>query len=339
MPTKIRPHAPKWLFPGIIQYGNLIAVKWKEFISDYLTFSRKDRVGVLVIIGMTLIIFFLPKFFSGNAHSKSPKNDTSWVLAMKQLEQEQKKDYDEKNNDESGYAYQYDHSQNTYLEKKSGELFFFDPNKLSSSEWKRLGLRDKTIRTIENYLSKGGHFRKPEDLQKVYGLHKDEYERLAPYIKIELSVVSDISKNEKEIIDKNPTPRYSAIDVNAADTSAFISLPGIGSKLAARIVNFREKLGGFYSVLQIGETFGLPDSTFQKIKQYLKLENTSVKKININTATVDELKAHPYVKWSIANPIVSYRNEHGPFSSIEDIKKVMAVTDEIYNKIAPYLTK
>jgi competence ComEA-like helix-hairpin-helix protein len=115
-------------------------------------------------------------------------------------------------------------------------------------------------------------------------------------------------------------------------------LPGIGSKLAVRIVTFREKLGGFYSVEQIGETYGLPDSTFQKIKQYLKLDNSSVKKININTASIDEMKTHPYIKYSIANPIIAYRNEHGAFSKIEDIKKVMAVTDEIYKKIAPYLT-
>jgi competence ComEA-like helix-hairpin-helix protein len=126
--------------------------------------------------------------------------------------------------------------------------------------------------------------------------------------------------------------------VNTADTTTLISLPGIGSKLATRIITFREKLGGFYSVEQIGETYGLPDSTFQKIKQYLKLDNVSVKKININTATVDEMKAHPYIKYSLANPIVAYRNEHGMFSTIEDIKKVMAVTDEVYKKIAPYLS-
>jgi len=128
------------------------------------------------------------------------------------------------------------------------------------------------------------------------------------------------------------------IDINTADTSAFISLPGIGSKLAARIVTFREKLGGFYSVEQIGETYGLADSTFQKIKQYFKLDNASVKKININTATVDEMKSHPYIKYSLANPILAYRNEHGAFSKIEDVRKVMIITDQIYEKIAPYLT-
>jgi competence ComEA-like helix-hairpin-helix protein len=138
---------------------------------------------------------------------------------------------------------------------------------------------------------------------------------------------------------KTYTAKYSAIDINIADTSAFVSLPGIGSKLASRIVSFREKLGGFCTIEQIGETYGLPDSTFQKIKQYLKIDNPSLKKIDLNTATVDDLKIHPYIRLSLANPIVAYRNEHGAFSKIEDIKKVMAVTDEIYKKIAPYLPR
>lgn len=73
------------------------------------------------------------------------------------------------------------------------------------------------------------------------------------------------------------------VTINDADTSAFIALPGIGSKLSARIVAFRDKLGGFYSVEQIGETWGLADSTFQKIKGRLQVSG-EVRKINVNTA-------------------------------------------------------
>jgi len=252
----------------------------------------------------------------------------------------------QKNNNENAYAYQYDKRKSSYNENDiiKGELFHFDPNTITGSEWKRLGLRDKTIKTIENYRSKGGRFYKPEDLQRIYGLRDDEYERLKPFIKIESNTPQKneelVSSKPKDEIQSSKTygARYSIIDVNIADSTAFISLPGIGSKLATRIITFREKLGGFYSIEQIGETYGLPDSTFQKIKQYLKLDNPAVKKININTATVDEMKAHPYIKYSLANPIVSYRTEHGPFSKVEDIKKVMAVTEDTYKKIAPYLS-
>src|SRR6185437_7375519 len=91
------------------------------------------------------------------------------------------------------------------------------------------------------------------------------------------------------------------IDVNLADTTALISLPGIGSKLAQRIIAFRNKLGGFYSIEQVGETYLLPDSTFQKIKPKLTIVGNNVKQININVASIDEMKAHPYLRYNLAN--------------------------------------
>jgi len=324
-------------------------VKWGEFIKDYLSFTQKERIGILTVVSVILFTLFLPDILSKTTSNRPIKMDTTWMAAVKRSEikvQDSSADHYQKNDNENAYAYQYDKRKSSYIKNDliKGELFYFDPNSITASEWKKLGLRDKTIKTIENYRSKGGRFYKPEDLQRIYGLHDNEYERLKPYIKIG----SNTSKTNEESISSKPideiqpsktyAARYSIIDVNTADTTAFISLPGIGSKLAARIITFREKLGGFYSVEQIGEIYGLPDSTFQKIKQYLKLNNFSVKKININTATVDEMKAHPYIKYGLANPIIAYRNEHGSFSKIEDIKKVMAVTDEIYEKIAPYLS-
>ena len=324
-------------------------MKWHEFIRDYLLFTRKERIGILTVVSVILLTLFLPDILSKSTRNRPIKMDTAWMTAVKRSEiivQDSSNNDYQKNDNDNASTYQYDKRKSSYNENDitKGELFYFDPNTITEPEWKKLGLRDKTIKTIENYLSKGGHFYKPADLQKIYGLHADEYERLRSYIKIE----SNTSRTNQEFVSpktkdeiqpaKIYTARYSIIDVNTADTTAFISLPGIGSKLAARIVTFRKKLGGFYSVEQIGETYGLPDSTFQNIKQWLKLDNASVKKININTATVDEMKSHPYIKYNLANPIVTYRNEHGSFSKVEDIKKVMVVTDEIYKKIEPYLS-
>jgi len=323
-------------------------LKWHDFIKDYLAFTRKERIAMLIIAGLILFVLFLPDMLPNKSKNKLALLDTAWAEAVKKLEikiEDSSNDSNQYSDNENANAYQWDKRKSSYNESETpkGELFYFNPNTISNSDWKRLGLRDKTIQTIEKYISNGGHFYKPADLQKIYGLKTEEYARLKPYIRIESKTTST---NEHFVLLKpkdelkrarSYTASYSVIDINSADTSGFISLPGIGSKLALRIVNFRDKLGGFYSVDQVGETYGLPDSTFQKIKQYLKLDNASVKKININSATIDEMKAHPYFKYSLANPIVAYRNEHGPFSKIEDIKKVMAVTDEVYNKISPYL--
>jgi competence protein ComEA len=313
-------------------------MSWRTTVQDYLRFTRKDRIGILVILFFILLVLLFPKFIARSTGSEVIAPDSAWIASMKSLEE---LNSEGRTIEEDEHSYQYDKVVNTYQPK--GELFYFDPNSITESEWRKLGVRDKTIRTILNYRGKGGKFRKPEDLQKVYGLRQSEYDRLAPFIQITpaVSQSSPIQDPNDKLISKSFEKKYSrdyaVVDINTADTSALIALPGIGSKLAARIVSFREKLGGFYSIDQVRQTFGLPDSTFQKIKQYLKLENIQLRKININTATIGELKAHPYIRYGIANPMIAYRNEHGPFLKLEDIRNVMAVTNEVYEKIKFYL--
>ena len=221
----------------------------------------------------------------------------------------------------------------------NGALFNFDPNTITAAEWKKLGVRDKTINTIQHFIAKGGKFRQPDDIKKIWGLHEDEIDRLLPYIKIEETVSSSGPVKQESLFKNVPKKRsVEMIDINMADTTALILLPGIGSKLSNRIINFRNKLGGFYSVEQVAETFGLPDSVFQKIRPLLILGENELKKVNINTATLDELKQHPYIRYKLANQLVQYRNQHGNFSAISDMKKIMTVTEELYNKLSPYLT-
>jgi competence protein ComEA len=227
----------------------------------------------------------------------------------------------------------------TYASKSKGTLFYFDPNTLPAEGFKKLGLRDKTITTILNFRSKGGKFRQPSDIKKIWGLFPDEAERLLPFVQIAALEEKSFSKNYPSYPSDNNQKNtiINSIEINGADTAAFISLPGIGIKLSQRIINFRDKLGGFYTVDQVGETFGLPDSVFKKIKPLLQISG-EVKKININTASLDELKAHPYIKYHLANAMVQYRLQHGDYEVLEDLKKIMIINEEVYKKMLPYLT-
>ncbi len=319
-------------------------MKKKERITEYLTLSRKERNGVMLIGIVIISLFFLPSILPTHGRKTNPPADTAWIVAMKKLEQNdaraepgdrpfrEKADGGRKATGNSGAG-----------GPKEAVLFPFDPNTLDASRWQQLGLREKTIKTILNYVTKGGKFRKPEDLQRIYGLFPDEYERLRPFIRIEAERKAQTPAwtNESTFTEKPaaaPGPaKYTTVEINSADTVAFIALPGIGSKLALRIIHFREKLGGFYSINQVAETFGLADSVFRRIQPYLRLEVMTLRKININTATAEELKVHPYLKWNVINALLAYRKEHGAFRKKEDLKQVMAVTDEIYQRIAPYL--
>ncbi|ANH82271.1 DNA-binding protein [Niabella ginsenosidivorans] len=311
---------------------------WKE----YLQFSRKEQLGLLVLV---IIIFVFAVFpfipFQQNPEAAIGKQeDTMLHKALITLDEkkEQQQNYDQEN-DAVSY-YQKDPRTNAYA-AFNGHLFRFDPNTLDKNGWKELGLRDRTIQTIINYRNKGGRFRRPDDLQKIYGLHQNEFERLKPYIVISGQELSsqrtDNAYPERPDAQRHPQRKAIApIDINQADTAAFISLSGIGSRLAARIVNFRDKLGGFYSIDQIGETYGVPDSTFQKIKPWLRLGTFPVKKLNINTAAYEELNAHPYISSKLAY-LISKQRRLAPVTTMEALKALVAQTNDAFEKLAPYV--
>jgi competence protein ComEA len=314
----------------------------KKHTPEYLSFTRKERVGIIAVVLIMLIYPCIPFIYAIFYQSKTDDHKVfeKEIAELNLMEQDSSKDFTYRNYAADNH-YNKPSEKNYYSTGAKGELFYFDPNTISADDWVRLGVREKTANTIRNYISKGGRFYKPEDIAKIWGLHEDEVKRLLPYVRIEAKPAPgynkypDFGKNKTY---EKPTYNIVPVDVNYSDTAAFIALPGIGSKLAARIVAFREKLGGFYKAAQVAETYGLPDSTFQKIKSRLVIGNSNVKKLNINTATVDELKAHPYLRYNIANAIVQYRTQHGSFADVSDIKKIMMITDEVYGKAAPYLS-
>lgn len=314
---------------------------WRNTIKDYFTFSAKERNGLVIMFFIAIAIFLFSRYFPVKKVSVSKNAFQQELTKLKiVIDSSGSNGAYQRNENHVDYA-QPKHYENPANSK--GELFDFDPNTLDADGWKRLGVRGKTIKTIQNFLAKGFKFKKPEDIRKVYGLRRGDAERLIPYIHISQKEAF----TNRSFANTGNTPRApdsvreikrrQIIDINTADTSAFISLPGIGSKLAARIINFRQKLGGFSSVTQLGETYGIADSTFQAIKPRLQCNNPALKTININTADIDELRIHPYLRWNIANAIVNYRQQHGDYKSIEDIKKIDIITDELYNKISPYL--
>ena len=313
----------------------------KKFFSAYFSFTRKERTGILVILGAILFFTLLPFFFSyfipkkQTDHSAFEKAITTLQVKQRDSSYDLSKQNNGYENDQHYYP-----NKNYYNKAPTREFFNFDPNTLDVAGWKKLGIREKTINTIQNYIAKGGKFRQPSDIAKIWGLHEDEVQRLMPYVVI--AQQTDLAYEEKKNFDNKAYKKQDisirSLDINTADTSAFIALPGIGSKLANRIIAFRDKLGGFYKVEQVGETFALPDSTFQKIKSHLLITRPTVKQFNINSATADEMKTHPYIRYNLAAAIVQYRTQHGPFAAITDIKKIMMVTDDIYNKLTPYLS-
>lgn len=301
--------------------------KW----TDYFTFTKKERIGIYTLLILIVAGIVTPRFFTAPALNNELAAE---AIQLEKAPAQPAKEFARRTNYDRGPSPYDEVSYDTANSKPPAKLFPFDPNTLDAAGWKKLGLPERTVRTILNYRNKGGKFRTIADLQKMYSLKPADFERLQPYVQIEAP--PPFYKTERPPVKYVKAPPV-IIDVNQADTTAFIALPGVGSKLASRIVNFRNKLGGFYSVEQVGETYGLPDSTFQLIKPRLQCAPDAIEKININTADANTLKQHPYIRWNVANAIVQYRQQHGVFSTRQQLQQIVLVTPELYHKIEQYI--
>ncbi len=238
------------------------------------------------------------------------------------------------------------------------ETFAFDPNTASKDDLMRLGLSSRTAQTILNYRAKGGHFYKKEDLKRMYTIRPEDYERLEAYVQIpprqgngryedfskktdNLGAVAATSFEEKPFAPQNFTKKTATatVDINAATAEDWQQIRGIGPGWAKRIVNFREKLGGFTAPQQVAETYGLPDSVFQKMLPQMQVGTPVFRRIKINAATLDELKKHPYLSSFQATILFNYRNQHGSYTDFASVKKVKAgFTDDDWRRLEPYFS-
>lgn len=209
------------------------------------------------------------------------------------------------------------------------ELFTFDPNTLSDSGFGRLGFSQREIATLRKYQEKGGRFSKKEDFSKLYFVSDDEYAALEAYIEIAPDTTRRPDRYDGE-------KKRREVDINLSDTVELKSVRGIGSYFAREIVSLREELGGYYSLDQLIDIYGMTPERIAELENRLKVSSEAVRKINLNTATVHDLARHPYIDFKTANKLVGWREKRGRVSAL-DLEQSGLLDAELYRKFAPYL--
>lgn len=220
---------------------------------------------------------------------------------------------------------------------QSSKLFNFDPNTLDSAGWVSLGFSPKQTHSILKYRNAGAKFQRPEDLKKLFMVDEAKYAELEPFISIDPSTLNNIPKKKFEYPKwEKPKHELPLIEINSADTTELMKLKGIGSSFAKRIVKYRELLGGYTSKAQVLEVYGMDTVRFNPIAAQLAVDTLVRVRININTAEAKELMRHPYIDKNQAVAIVNYRQQHGPFRSISELRKIHLIKEEDLERLRPY---
>jgi DNA uptake protein ComE-like DNA-binding protein len=300
---------------------------WREV----LTFSKSERIGILFLLVLVVSVWWVPAMFGRK--NKAVFVDTRIDSLANSLPPVQP----------AGEGYVRSRSEGAKKNNSSMERipdpFPFDPNVATTEEWQRLGLSERTITTIHRFRDKGGRFRRPEDITKIYGLSPRLAASLIPYVRIQTASNKWTDRPDSMMIknkfSKSP-PRI--LDINTADSADWESLPGIGPTLAGRIIRYRNRLGGFHSISQVGETYGLADSVFRIIEKRIQLgDDHSPARIPVNTATFEQFSAHPYIPFRLAKSIIAYRDQHGPYKSRNDLMRIAIMSPDVLDRVLPYL--
>lgn len=292
---------------------------------DYFSFSKSERRGIftllLILVGILLFNFSIPYLKKQEA--------TDFSVFIREVEEFEKSIIE--NQSENNY---FTNSRKTFETKSKLNPFPFDPNGLTSEQWKKIGLSDKQIAIIKNYEAKGGKFYKKEDLKRIYGISAQEYSILEPFIEIK-------TKSFEKTFQKfeNPSKKMSFIfNLNTADSIDLIKVQGIGGVFAKRIIELRKKLGGFTTTDQLLEVYGMDTARFQEIKNYFEVDTTGIKRISINKLTFQELRKHPYIDYNLSFEINNYRLMKGNFKAAEELYSLKNINSDQIKKLIPYLS-
>jgi competence protein ComEA len=291
--------------------------KWTSF--GY--FSPGERRALLMILGLSAGFFSFPAaWLPSSGEVTFTTADKEWL--------------------ESGYRkWQSENTENQQKKKSGGVritvLHTFDPNRTTREALLGMGIPGRVAQGWARYLEKGGRFKSKEAVRKIYGMEESWFLQLRPWMRIEQERDTFPPSGIKPFRRK---PLCVAIEINLADSAAWEQLPGIGPVLAGRIVRFRDRLGGFYGIHQVGETYGLADSVFQRILPCLELSGGH-RHLDINQAAENELRSHPYIGYKLARMIMAYRQQHGAFAAPEELLKLPLMDTLTLERLKPYLRK
>ena len=292
-----------------------------DSLRKWFTFSKGERVAIITILAAILILILACLFRpSRKSLSDASLHNLDSLLALRQA------------------AIEAQQQQQAERPQEVAELhpFPFNPNTLTEEEWKQMGLTDRQIRNIMNYRAKGGKFYSKNDLGKLYTISEEEFAQLEPFIVLpEVSRVASgksTSKKQEELTGEEPKPTKKAIpivDLNTVDSTTLVELPQIGGYMASRIIEFREKLGGFVNMKQLRDVKGMDSTRFATIQPYIIICEVEIQKVDVNRADFKTLVHHPYLNYEQVKRIFNQREKRGMIKNWAQLEALLKEEGEV----------
>jgi competence ComEA-like helix-hairpin-helix protein len=228
-------------------------------------------------------------------------------------------------------------------------LQVFDPNTADSSTLVHLGFKPWQAKNLLKYRAKGGRYRRPEDLKRLYGMTDSMYQTLQPYIQIVRTEVDSLRMDSmgrdslwRDTTRYDSMPKWqhvkkdTILNLRTADTTELKMIRGVGSYRAKQIVRYRDALGGFVRVEQLREVEGM-ELVADSVMKHFVLDSANVKQLNVNSMGVRQLSRHQYLRFEDAKAIYELRRRKIKLDSIEQLYELETMSEETIKKVAPYL--
>ena len=297
-----------------------------DSLRKWFSFNKGERIAIITILSLILILILACVFRpSRQSLSEASLHNLDSLLALRQAAIEAQ--------------------QQTEQHQEVNELhpFPFNPNTISEEEWLQMGLTDRQVRNIMNYKAKGGKFYSKNDLAKLYTISEEDFSQLESFI-----VLPEVSRSAKVPSKKQEKPAYEEktkpekkpipiVDLNTVDSTTLVELPQIGPYTAVRIIEFRDKLGGFVNKEQLRDVKGMDEARYAAIQPYINLGAVEIQKVDVNRADFKTLVHHPYLSYEQVKRIFNQREQRGMIKNWEQLETLLMEEGEVNPLLEQYV--
>lgn len=286
---------------------------------SYFKFNKQERSGIFFLL-LILISIQIGYYFYTSKTDKGPdllRFDESMQQQIDSLKMES-------------------------LVRDSIKIYPFNPNFISDFKGYSLGMSVQEIDRLHEFRASDKYVNSKEEFQEVTKISDSLLQQISPYFKFPDWTQGKPEKTISKRINNSNTSDFKPrkkLDINSASVEDLQKINGIGEKLSARIIKFRDRLGGFLVDDQLYEVYYLEQEVADRVlEKFTVVNKPEIVKINVNTATVAELSKLTYIQKGVAQRIVNYRNLNGGINSLNELSNIEGFPSERIDRITLYLS-